>query len=69
MPFGWSGECCCPSFPGLLIRTSASHLRLNPFVQPIAKALRVPARLIALIALSIVAALFVALARLPQLAG
>jgi hypothetical protein len=41
----------------------------DPFVRPLAKALGVPARLIAVIALAIVAALFVALARLPQLAG
>jgi uncharacterized protein YggT (Ycf19 family) len=40
----------------------------DPFVNPIAKALHVPARLVALVALVVVAAVSVALGRLPGLA-
>jgi hypothetical protein len=39
----------------------------DPFVLPLAKALHVPARLIALVALAVVAAVSVALGRLPGL--
>jgi uncharacterized protein YggT (Ycf19 family) len=40
----------------------------DPFVNPVAKALHVPSRLIALVALVVVAAVSVALGRLPGLA-
>jgi hypothetical protein len=40
----------------------------DPFVVPVAKALHVPARLVALVALVVVAAVSVALGRLPGLA-
>ncbi len=40
----------------------------DPFVVPVAKALHVPTRLVALVALVVVAAVFVALGRLPGLA-
>ncbi len=41
----------------------------DPFVRPPAKALHLPPRLIALVALILVAIATVALSRLPQLAG
>jgi uncharacterized protein YggT (Ycf19 family) len=40
----------------------------DPFVNPVAKALHVPSRLVALVALVVVAAVSVALGRLPALA-
>lgn len=40
----------------------------DPFVVPVAKALHVPARLVALVALVVVAAVSVALGRVPELA-
>ena len=40
----------------------------DPFVVPIAKALHIPARLVALVALVVVAGVSVALGRVPELA-
>ncbi len=71
MPSGLSGECCYRTCPDPTTPRNGSPpfagYFTDPFIVPVARTFRVPPRLVALLLLALVAALSVALGRLPSL--